>query len=163
MDEERRRLIASIPRVSDLDAHKENIQPRPKGRSIGSLATLSSADREAKLEEGHAKFQELLDSLDEQDDPLQIYIDYIDWTIQMYPQVQNLDSNLMSLLKSATDAFKDTLLYKNDLRYLKIWIEYAQWVEEPLDIFLYLRKHGIGQASALYYLEYAAYYEKQDK
>jgi hypothetical protein len=163
MDEERIRLIASIPEVGDLDAHKENIQPRRQGRSIGALTTLSSTDREAILQAGHDQFQELLDSLDEQDDPLQTYIDYIDWTIQMYPQVQNLDSNLMGLLKNATDAFKDSLQYKTDIRYLKIWIEYAHWVEEPLDIFLHLRKKGIGQALALYYEEYAAYYEKLDK
>lgn len=165
-DEERRRLIESIPQIGDVDACKENIQPRRKGRSIAALRSLfetTPTDRESMLKAGHCKFEEEIASLDEQDDPLQTYLNYIEWTIQMYPQGQTADSNLIGLLRDATDKFKNDRRYKHDPRYLKIWIEYANCVNEPKEIFLYLMKQGIGQTLTLFYEEYADYYEKLNK
>jgi hypothetical protein len=159
-EEKRRRLIDSIPEVPTVDACKENIQPRKNGRSVAALTTLFDVnpnEREHALTLGHAKFGELLDNLEEEDDPLDIYIQYIAWTHQMYPQ--GGCDNLLSLLKDATERFKNDTRYKVDPRYLKIWVEYAQWIEDPKEIFLFLIHSGIGQNLALFYEEYAAYYE----
>ncbi|KAI7903648.1 Mad3/BUB1 homology region 1-domain-containing protein [Cokeromyces recurvatus] len=165
-EEERKRLIELIPEVGDLDPYKENIRPRRNGRSVAALTTLferTASERQVKLEEGHLYFQELIDNIDEQDDPLQIYVDYIRWTIEMYPEGHTIESNLIGLLKEATNRFVTDRRYKNDPRYLKIWMEYAQLITDPRDIFLYLIKHDVGQSLALFYEEYAAYYEKLNK
>lgn len=165
-EEERKRIIDSIPRLGNVDAFKENIQPRRKGRSVAALVSLfnkAPAEREAMLEEGHLNFQEQINDLDEQDDPLQTYVEYIEWTIQMYPQGQSVDSNLIGLLKEATNKFRNDRRYKHDLRYLKIWVEYSSWVREPKEIFMYLIKQDIGQTHTLFYEEYARYFELREK
>ncbi|CEP09790.1 hypothetical protein [Parasitella parasitica] len=165
-DEERRkRLIDSIPQIGDIDSCKENIQPFRKGRSVSALSTLlvSSTDREASLQAGHEQFQEQIKSIDEQDDPLQTYLNYIEWTIQMYPQGPKGGSDLLWLLQDATDRFVDDTRYKADPRYLKIWLEYVKHSEHQKNVFLYLMEHGIGQSLALFYEEYAAYFERLNK
>ncbi|KAI9480842.1 MAG: Mad3/BUB1 homology region 1-domain-containing protein [Benjaminiella poitrasii] len=162
----RKRLIDLIPEVGDIDPHKENIQPRRKGRSVAALTTLfdrTASERQKDLEEGHLHFQQLIDQIDEEDDPLQIYVDYIRWTLEMYPEGQIVDSNLIGLLKEATDNFITDKRYKNDSRYLKIWLEYAELISDPKDIFLHLIRHGVCQSLALFYEEYSAYYEKLNK
>lgn len=164
-EEERKRLIDSIPEVGDIDSCKENIQPFRKGRSVSALSTLlvSSSDREATLQSGHEQFKEQLDNIDEQDDPLQIYINYIEWTIQMYPQGPKGESNLLWLLQDATDEFRDDPRYKSDPRYLKIWLEYAKHSEYQKNVYLHLIENDIGQTLALFYEDYAAYFERLNK
>ncbi|KAI8636748.1 Mad3/BUB1 homology region 1-domain-containing protein [Parasitella parasitica] len=165
-DEERRqRLIDSIPQVGDIDSCKENIQPFRKGRSVSALSTLlvSSTDREATLQAGHEQFQEQIKNIDEQDDPLQTYLNYIEWTVQMYPQGPKGGSDLLWLLQDATDQFVGDARYKADPRYLKIWLEYVKHSEHQKNVFLYLMEHGIGQSLALFYEEYAAYFERLNK
>ncbi|KAL9537346.1 hypothetical protein MBANPS3_011860 [Mucor bainieri] len=163
--ETRNRLIDSIPRIGDIDACKENIQPYRKGRSMSALTTLmgSSAEREAALLSGHEQFREQLKHMDEQDDPLQVYINYIEWTIQMYPEGPKGQSNLLWLLEDATTQFSDDARYKADARFLKIWLEYAKHSEHKKNVFLHLMENRIGQELALFYEEYAAYYERLEK
>lgn len=166
LDEERRRqLIESIPRVGDIDSCKENIQPHRKGRSMSALATLlgSSAEREAALQQGHEQFRQQLQHLDEEDDPLQIYVNYIEWAIQMYPEGPKGESNLLWLLEDATTQFKDDARYKTDPRHLRIWLEYAKHSEHKKNVYLHLMESNIGQGLALFYEDYAAYYERQEK
>ncbi|GAN08325.1 hypothetical protein MAM1_0199c07834 [Mucor ambiguus] len=166
LDEEtRNRLIESIPRVGDIDSCKENIQPYRKGRSMSALNTLlgNSAEREAALQEGHEQFREQLKHIDEQDDPLQTYINYIEWTIQMYPEGPKGKSNLLWLLEDATTQFSDDARYKADPRYLKTWLEYAKHSEYKKNVYLHLMENDIGQGLALFYEDYAAYYERLEK
>ncbi|KAK4512024.1 uncharacterized protein ATC70_013266 [Mucor velutinosus] len=165
-DQERRKqLIDSIPRVGDIDSCKENIQPYRKGRSMSALTTLlgSSTEREAALQLGHEQFREQLKHIDEQDDPLQTYINYIEWTIQMYPEGPKGESNLLWLLEDATTQFSDDARYKADPRYLKTWLEYAKHSEHKKNVYLYLMENNIGQGLALFYEDYAAYYERLEK
>lgn len=165
-DEERRkRLIDSIPQVGNIDSCKENIQPFRKGRSVSALSTLlvSSSEREAALQEGKEQFKERLKHIEEQDDPLQTYIDYIEWTIQMYPQGPKGDSDLLWILQDATEQFIHDARYKSDARYLKIWLEYVKHSEHQKNVYLYLIENDIGQTLALFYEDYAGYYERLNK
>ncbi|CAO3641523.1 unnamed protein product [Mucor fragilis] len=166
LDEDtRKRLIDSIPKVGDIDSCKENIQPYRKGRSMSALTTLmgSHAEREAALQQGHEQFREQLKHLDEQDDPLQTYISYIEWTIQMYPEGPKSQSNLLWLLEDATTQFSDDARYRADPRFLKIWLEYAKHSEHRKSVYLHLMENNIGQELALFYEDYAAYYEQLEK
>jgi hypothetical protein len=166
-EETRRRLIDSIPEAAIVDSFKENVQPLRSGRNVAALTTLfetSPHEREREIQLGRAQFQEDLNSMEELDDPLEVYIRYISWTHRMFPQGgQSNESNLIGLLKDACDKFRHSKRYKSDARYLKIWIEYAKWVDEPKEIFKCLMELEIGQALALFYEEYAAYYERLEK
>ena len=64
------------------------------------------------------------------------------------------------LLERATKAFQNTPTYKNDPRYLKLWIHYIRlFSDAPREIFAYLSRHSIGDGLALYYEEFAAWLE----
>lgn len=153
-----------------LEQQKENIQPLPQGRSASKLST---AFRETaattlhkhnmQLQKEREKFESDLKMADELDDPLQLYVDYIDWTHNNYPQGANVDSGLVLLLERCTSSLRDIPSYKNDARYLKIWLEYTNYSDSPRDIFVYLAKKEIGNQLALYYESFATYLELNNK
>lgn len=144
-----------------LDHHKENIVPLFGGRPALKLGTALS---EGKSRVTLAKHREKLEArlkLDDLDDPLEPYIEYIEWTHNHYPQGGNTDSGLLKLLERCTSNFRDTLYYKNDPRYLRIWLEYAGYLDLPRDVFVYLAKKEIGVQLALYYEEFARLLESK--
>ncbi|GEQ68134.1 hypothetical protein JCM33374_g1801 [Metschnikowia sp. JCM 33374] len=144
-----------------LEKEKENIQPFVFGRSASKLGrALSEGRNPSVLMKQREKFESDLLS-EELDDPLQIYVEYISWTHAHYPQGANSESGLLRLLERCTSCFRDTSHYKNDPRYLKIWLEYAAYSDAPRDIFVYLAKKNIGQELALYYEQFAAFLESK--
>ena len=145
-----------------LEQDKENIQPLPGGRSASTLEStlqgLSTKNKEV-LHQQRNDFEWQLENFSELDDPLQVYVDYIKWTHDNYPQGANADSGLLALLERCTSSFRDVIYYKNDPRYLKVWLEYTNYSDSPKDIFVYLAKKEIGTELALYYEEFARYLE----
>lgn len=140
-----------------LESHKENIQPRALGRPALKLGAALTTTRPS-LDTDRARLERAL-TADDLDDPLQAYLDYIEWTHCHFPQGNNADSGLLALLERCTLCFRDTPYYKDDPRYLKVWLEYAGYLDLPRDIFVYLAKKEIGRALALYYEEFARYLE----
>ncbi|KAI8879788.1 hypothetical protein K501DRAFT_157337, partial [Backusella circina FSU 941] len=156
----------SIPEASLFDAHKENIMPRKEGRSAASLCAfleLSAPEKEQELKQGHLKFKEELERIDELDDPLAVHVNYIHWILEHYPLGHTKDSNLLPTLKLATESFVDDVRYKQHPSYLKVCLEYAKWVEDPAEIYRFLMGREIGQNLALFYEEYAGYLERKMK
>lgn len=155
--------------ASIIEQYKENIQPLPGGRSVSKLATgLKSASQLFKQHKEHLlkerqHFEYELQHIDDLDDPLQTFVDYIKWTHQNYPQGTNAESGLLTLLERCTSFFRDVPHYKNDPRYLKVWLEYTNYSDSPRDIFVYLAKKEIANQLSLYYEEFAIYLEINDK
>ncbi|KAL1593932.1 protein kinase [Paraconiothyrium brasiliense] len=156
------------------DNQKENIQSLPSGRSAKALAKLytpplSSAAGKApspsQLQDAHSErrqeFEKELQAIDESDDPLDVYDRYVKWTLDAYPSAQNTpQSQLCPLLERATKAFQSSSHYKNDPRYLKLWLHYIHlFSDAPRETFAYLARHDIGDKLALYYEEFAAWLE----
>ncbi|KGU30089.1 checkpoint serine/threonine-protein kinase [Candida albicans P57055] len=170
-------VIQKSPQTANiqlLEQQKENIQPLSGGRSAtkltkalssrpNSATSINYQEHRTKLEREREELeQKLLDS-DELDDPLQVYIEYINWVHYNFPQGANADSGLVILLEKCTSKFRDVSHYKNDPRYLKIWLEYTNYSDSPRDIYVYLAKKEIGNQLALYYEEFARYLEVQKK
>ena len=143
-------VIQKLPQTANiqlLEQQKENIQPLSGGRSAtkltkalssrpNSATSINYQEHRTKLEREREELeQKLLDS-DELDDPLQVYIEYINWVHYNFPQGANADSGLVILLEKCTSKFRDVLHYKNDPRYLKIWLEYTNYSDSPR-IFMY--------------------------
>ncbi|KAI5955293.1 BUB1 [Candida jiufengensis] len=164
-------MKTSSPRDIDvIEMHKENIQPLSGGRSVSKLSstmkksnTNSYFQTKVELQEERNKFELELKSINEMDDPLQIYLNYIDWTHRNFPQGANTDSDLVNLLERCTSDFRDLPQYKNDFRYLKIWLEYTNYCDTPRDIYIYLAKKEIGNQLALFYEEFAQHLEIDGK
>lgn len=148
--------------VVDADVileHKENIKPLASGRRAAALADVftpkSKEDRSARLAADKKKHtKECDDALDNDDDPLAAFVRFVDWTVDNYPQGECVESGLLELLELATRTFADSPLYKNDMRYLKLWILYASIVDHPTKIYAYLNTNEIGSGYSLFYEEY---------
>jgi checkpoint serine/threonine-protein kinase len=154
-----------------IETQKENIQSLPGGRSAKQLSLLCSplsSKIPPSLNEtsdlraaARADFEKELDSAHDADDPLDIYDRYIKWTLSAYPSASSTPtSGLLPLLERATRSFIQSSMYKNDPRYLKLWLLYIHlFADAPRETYAYLATHGIGAQLALFYEEFAAWLE----
>ncbi|KND90397.1 Checkpoint serine/threonine-protein kinase bub1 [Tolypocladium ophioglossoides CBS 100239] len=156
-----------------IEGHKENIQALPGGRSAKKLAELYSPSPLHKLSTPtpsdtknindciRAEYEAEVQSISESDDPLDVFDRYVRWTLDAYPSAQATpQSQLHLLLERATKAFISSAQYKNDPRYLKLWVHYIHFFSDsPRETYMFLSRHSIGEGLALFYEEYAAWLE----
>lgn len=156
-----------------IEGHKENIQSLPGGRSAKKLADLYSPSPLHKLSTPtpsdtknvndciRAEYEAEVQNISESDDPLDVFDRYVRWTLDAYPSAQATpQSQLHTLLERATKTFISSAQYKNDPRYLKLWVYYIQFFSDaPRETYMFLSRHGIGEGLALFYEEYSAWLE----
>jgi checkpoint serine/threonine-protein kinase len=159
-----------------IESHKENIQALPGGRSAKQLAAILTplpsgrvgTKSEPTLNETKTlndairqEYEIELQSIADSDDPLDIYDRYVRWTLNAYPSAQATpQSQLLPLLERATKAFLTSSHYKNDPRYLKLWLHYIRlFSDSPRETFAFLARHSIGDGLGLFYEEFAAWLE----
>lgn len=156
-----------------IEGQKENIQSLPGGRSAKKLVDIFSPSPLHKLSTPtpsdtknindciRAEYEAELANLSEADDPLDVFDRYVRWTLDAYPSAQaTRESQLHTLLERATKAFISAPQYKNDPRYLKLWLHYIRLVSDaPRETFMFLSRHAIGDGLALFYEEYASWLE----
>ncbi|CDK24940.1 unnamed protein product [Kuraishia capsulata CBS 1993] len=146
---------------SEIEQDKENIQSLREGRSAFGLAKLFKSERTRdKSQEARGRFEEKLKILEELDDPLEPFVEYLGWLNGNFPQGS---SERVVVLRQCASHFVEDDQYKNDIRYLKIWLEYCVYAENPYDSFVLVFRKGIGRDFALYYEEFAKYLEANRK
>jgi hypothetical protein len=120
----------------------------------------------AQLEKTRQTYRAQLSSaVSEDEDPLAAYERFVKWTIDNYPPELIPNSGLLELLEEAIRQFKDDESYKGDLRYTKLWMLYAAYVDDNRtnaagQVYKYLVQNSIGTVYAQVYEEYAAYLER---
>lgn len=112
------------------------------------------------LERERRRFQQKLDSIDQEDDPLDVYYSYARWLEENYKPQEANDSGLIDLLEQATQQLNEDPTAKGDLRYLKLWIMYAKYVEDSTSIFNHIYTNNVGTKYALFYEEYGELLER---
>ncbi|KAL9092230.1 MAG: hypothetical protein Q9159_000989 [Coniocarpon cinnabarinum] len=151
-----------------IEDSKENIQALPSGRSAKSLASVfsplaikSPSHTQDINDLARQDFEKEIQNIEDSDDPLDVYDRYCKWTLNTYPAAQATpQSQLLPLLERATRAFLDSPHYKNDPRYMRLWLSYIRFFsDDPRETFAYLARRGIGDGLALYYEEFAAWLE----
>ncbi|KAL2012104.1 hypothetical protein VTN00DRAFT_4822 [Thermoascus crustaceus] len=157
-----------------IENQKENIQSLPGGRSARALAQIfssgSNGDKFASPSPNETRtlndairqeYEAELQNIGESDDPLDIYDRYVKWTMNAYPSAQATpESGLLPLLERATKSFLSSSHYKNDPRYLRLWLHYIRlFSDAPRETFAFLARHHIGEGLALFYEEFAAWLE----
>ncbi|KAI1979244.1 protein kinase [Ophidiomyces ophidiicola] len=156
-----------------IETQKENIQSLPSGRSaralVAAFSPLSdrhrspfSPDSTNSINDAvRHEFEQELQAINESDDPLDIYDRYVKWNLYAYPSAQATpQSGLLPLLERATKAFLPSTHYRNDPRYLRLWLHYINlFSDSPRETFAFLSRHGIGEGLALFYEEFAAWLE----
>lgn len=157
-----------------IESQKENIQALPGGRSARTLANLFSSpsplqklatptpsDTKNLNDAIRQEYEEEITNISESDDPLDVYDRYVRWTLDAYPSAQATPaSQLLPLLERATKTFLNSPQYKNDPRYLKLWLSYIRFFSDtPRETYAFLARHSIGEGLALFYEEFAAWLE----
>ena len=142
-----------------IENSKENVQPLAAGRNVKALARALKAQEENSPEKTMSIFDDGCNEFEErlrqpQDDPMAVWDDYIKWA-QQNATSDKLSSKIVTLLQRCTRAFQKDERYKNDPRYLRVWIKYIDTVRDPVDIFAFLEANGIGQRLALFYSSWA--------
>ncbi len=146
--------------ASECDAwenSKENSMPIKSGRNISTLerasASIGNLSVKHALEIQMDEFRSRIHNAGEDEDILGIWMQYIQWIDASYPQ-GNLLLKKEEFERCGMSLAQDER-YKNDERYLKIWIAYADLLQDPIDVFRYLRANNIGQKLALFYVAMA--------
>jgi checkpoint serine/threonine-protein kinase len=156
-----------------IETHKENIQQLPGGRSARQLVNMLSPmpsgksmtpsfdDTKTLNDAIRLEYELEVQNIADSDDPLDVFDRYVKWTLNAYPSAQATpQSQLLPLLERATKAFLSSSHYKNDPRYLKLWLHYIRWFSDaPRETFAYLSRHNVGEGLALFYEEFAAWLE----
>ncbi|TCD69352.1 hypothetical protein EIP91_007908 [Steccherinum ochraceum] len=110
----------------------------------------------AQLDKTREKYRaQVATALQEDEDPLAAYDNFVKWTVDNYPEKLIARSGLLELLEETTRQFKEDKTYRADLRYLRMWILYANYVEDPPAVFAFVLRNGIGAVYAQIYEEYA--------
>ncbi|KAI9507288.1 Mad3/BUB1 homology region 1-domain-containing protein [Russula earlei] len=153
-----------------IEAAKENIQPLASGRRATALSAVLStphAQRESKLAAARNRLRINVELAleDDDDNPLEAYCQLVYWSLENYPQGHSAESGLLELLEEATRVLRDHRdgIWRKDLRYLKLWVLYANYVEKPTVIYRFLLANEIGTSFALLYEELATVLERNGR
>lgn len=138
--------------------NSENVLP--------ATPALGGFDSLGTLKQLKTVFESSKDKLDELDDPLSLYDSYHLQLQSLLTTADPLNSKLISadlipLLDEATRMFAHDPRYRNDPRYLKLWLAYAKYCRDAEEIFQFLSQQGIAQDLATFYEEYALLLERK--
>jgi hypothetical protein len=142
-----------------IENSKENIQPIAGGRNITTLASrvkISNAQRQPEQSKLDLEIELWEDRIltGKSEDPLSVWDEYIKWALQNFTG-DKMAGNIVPLLQRCTRRFQCDKRYKNDVRYLNIWIKYIDTVHDPADIFSFLEANEIGKELAITYTSWA--------
>ncbi|KAJ2668600.1 protein kinase [Coemansia spiralis] len=117
------------------------------------------------LQARNAQFQAEIAAMDpaETDDPLDVYFRYIQWLFEVFPQAHG-NQSVIKLVEKPLKLFCEQERYRNDTRYVKMWIWYTGIITTSQEVvFQFLIANKIGDSLAVLYEEYAKLLESQNK
>ncbi|EPZ31256.1 Mitotic checkpoint serine/threonine protein kinase Bub1/Mad3-like protein [Rozella allomycis CSF55] len=136
-----------------LEESKENIVPNPHGHSAISLqyAIQHKNDYAKEKAEFLAYIQSQKESQEYEDDPLDLYYQYIKFLQEFMATGAVNYPDWMEGLELVTKAFVD------DKRYVYVWCLYAKCCIKPEEVFEFMQLKGIGECLSIFYEKYAEY------
>ncbi|OUM57135.1 hypothetical protein PIROE2DRAFT_17965 [Piromyces sp. E2] len=102
-------------------------------------------------------FKKSLNLMDELDDPLDVFNSYVQWLQLNYQSIENfsIEEDVIPIIIQALKLLNGDPRYINDIRYLKFWVIYSGFVDDPASIFEFLEKNNLCLKLAAYYEEYS--------
>ncbi|KAL3619842.1 hypothetical protein CASFOL_034754 [Castilleja foliolosa] len=150
---------------NEWELFKENVRPLKRGRNVGLLncALKSHSDTQLKNSLLHHR-RRLIEAIDQYsgEDPLQPWIECIKWVQEAFPPGGDC-SGLVVIYEQCVRTFWHEDRYKDDLRYLKVWLEYAENCVDAEVIYNFLEANKIGLTHASFYIAYALHMEHKKK
>lgn len=165
LDPETEFLCSKQETGNEWELFKENVRPLKRGRNIHLLNNALKAQTDNQLKHSLLENRrKLIQAIDEYqgDDPLQPWIRCIKWVQEAFPPGGDY-SGLVVIYEQCARTFWHEDRYKDDLRYLKVWLEYAENCVDAEVIYSFLDANKIGQSHSSYYISYALHMESKNK
>ncbi|XP_073135747.1 mitotic spindle checkpoint protein BUBR1 isoform X3 [Henckelia pumila] len=166
LDPESQFLASKEETGHEWELFKENVRPLKRGRNVHLLnqALKSHSHSHIKKSLLHNR-RRLIEAIDqyEGDDPLHPWIECIKWVQEAFPPGGDY-SGLVVIYEQCVRTFWHEHRYKDDLRYLKVWLEYqAENCVDAEVIYNFLEVNKIGQTHTQFYISYALHMEQKHK
>ncbi|XP_062097272.1 mitotic spindle checkpoint protein BUBR1 [Humulus lupulus] len=165
LDPETEFLLSKQETGNEWELFKENVRPLKRGRNVAILneALKSQTSNFLKNSLLHQR-RKLIEAIDDYagDDPLHPWLQCIKWVQEAFPSGGD-SSGLVVIYEQCVRTFWHSDRYKDDLRYLKVWMEYAQNCSDAEIIYSFLDTNEIGKTHAAYYISYAFHMESKNK
>ena len=149
----------------DWENCKENVLPARRGRSIKNILKTKEPEtksaRDTKLKEQMAQFElKIEEESVTHPDPLVLWNRYIKWVEANFPKGDS-KTTVLDILERATKTLTKHSSYKEDKRFLRMWIRYADLDKErEMEIFNFLDNKDYFSTLALFYIARAVVAEK---
>ncbi|CAA0838469.1 Mitotic spindle checkpoint protein BUBR1 [Striga hermonthica] len=165
LDPEMEFLAAKKETGNEWELFKENVRPLKRGRKVGLLNGALKSHSDYQLRNSLLQHRRrLIEAIDEYtgEDPLQPWIECIKWVQEAFPPGGDC-SGLVMIYEQCVRTFWHEDRYKTDLRYLKVWLEYAENCVDAEVIYNFLEANKIGVTHASFYISYASHMEHKNK
>ncbi|KAL2895162.1 Mitotic spindle checkpoint protein BUBR1 [Bienertia sinuspersici] len=153
----------------EWDNYKENVRPLKRGRNVKLLNESLKSHSHIPLKQSLLRTRrKLISAIDDYvgDDPLQPWIQVIAGVSNGFKklfQLPEIPPVFLLYTNSGVRTFWHDDRYQNDLRYLKVWLEYAENCADAEVIYKFLDANNIGQSHSAYYIAYALHMEAKNK
>ncbi|CAL1383580.1 unnamed protein product [Linum trigynum] len=150
---------------NEWELFKENVKPLKRGRNVSvlnhALKSQTNNHLKASLLQTRRKLVEAIDEY-KGTDPLLPWLRCIRWVQEVFPASGD-SSGLILIYEQCVRAFWDSARYKDDLRYLRVWLQYAEYCDDAQIIYSFLDDNGIGKSHSEFYMAYALHLESKNK
>ncbi|ESW25120.1 hypothetical protein PHAVU_003G009000 [Phaseolus vulgaris] len=165
IDPESEFLASKRTNGHEWEIFKENVRPLKRGRNVNLLNHALNSHSHAHLKKSLLQHRRnLIEAIEEYqgDDPLLPWLQCIKWVQEAFPPGGD-SSGLVVIYEQCVRAFWHSERYKDDLRYLKVWLEYADNCFDADVIYAFLEANGIGKTHSNFYISYALHLESKNK
>ncbi|WVZ12448.1 hypothetical protein V8G54_016978 [Vigna mungo] len=165
IDPESEFLASKRTNGNEWEIFKENVRPLKRGRNVNLLNHALKSHTHTHLKKSILQHRrKLIEAIDEYqgDDPLLPWLQCIKWVQEAFPPGGD-SSGLVVIYEQCVRAFWHSERYKDDLRYLKVWLEYADNCFDAEVIYAFLDANGIGKSHSNFYISYALHLESKNK
>ncbi|KAL8487141.1 hypothetical protein ACS0TY_023250 [Phlomoides rotata] len=165
LDPETEFLASKEETGNEWELFKENVRPLKRGRNVRLLNYALKSNTQSQVKESLLLIRRrLIEAIDQYtgEDPLNPWIECIKWVQEAFPSGGDY-SGLIVIYEQCVRTFWHDDRYKDDLRYLKIWLEYAENCADAEVIYNFLEANRIGVTHASFYISFALHMEKKNK
>ncbi|KAB2631967.1 mitotic spindle checkpoint protein BUBR1 [Pyrus ussuriensis x Pyrus communis] len=165
LDPEMEFLATKRETGNEWELFKENVRPLKRGRKVSILNEALKVHNDNQLKISRLDQRRLLiQAIDEYkgEDPLHPWLECIKWVQEAFPPGGD-SSGLVVIYEQCVRTFWHSDRYKDDLRCLKVWLEYAENCVDAQVIYSFLDANEIGKTHAVFYISYALLLESKNK